>query len=222
MKGSFYILKPHSSFLLMSIVIFLPLLIVPLISCHKSKVFDETSTDPTTLVIRFENKVDTFRFMVDTADYINSSGNVYKVTDLQYFISDITLHRSDGAKFIIQKDYGIHYIDARIPSTLTWLVNTEVPWGTFDSVSFTFGINEIKNYSNRFPNPPERDMNWPDVLGGGYHYMKMNILWGRTAQWIPYPFNFHIGIGQIYKGNVIIPDSIISFVQNYFDVNLPA
>ena len=222
MKGSAYRLQPHTSCLLVSNVIVLSILVASLVSCNKGKVFDETSTDPTTLVIRFENKVDTFRFMVDTADYINSSGNVYKVTDLQYFVSDITLHRSDGAKFIIQKDYGIHYIDARIPSTLTWLVNTEVPWGTFDSVSFTFGISEIKNYSNRFPNPPERDMNWPDVLGGGYHYMKMNILWGRTAQWIPYPFNFHIGIGQIYKGNVINPDSISSFVQNYFDVNLPS
>lgn len=153
---------------------------------------------------------------------MNSSGNFYKVTDLQYFISDLTLHRTDGAKFIVEKDYGIHYVDAKIPSTFTWLINSDVPSGNFDSISFTFGIKEVENFSNRFPNPPERDMNWPDVLGGGYHYMKMNILWGRSAQWIPYPFNFHIGIGQIYKGNVINTDSIIQFVQNYFDVKLPS
>ena len=220
MKTSSIKRQTAMSILLPLKVICLVAMLAAVASCERSEIFDETSTNPTTLVIRFENKVDTLPFIVDSAIYVNASGNAYKVTDLQYFVSDITLHRTDGAKFVIQKDNGIHYIDARIPSTLTWLINTSMPWGNFDSVSFTFGINEVKNYSNRFPNPPERDMNWPDVLGGGYHYMKMNILWGKTAQWIPYPFNFHIGIGQIYSGNVINPDSITAYVQNYFDVNL--
>lgn len=221
MKASGFGLKIVQSVLNIGKVICSIVLITASFACERAEIFDETSTNPTTLVIRFENKVDSFPFVLDSGIYVNASGNAYMVSDLQYFISDITLHRTDGAKFIIQKDNGIHYVDARIPSTLTWLINTGLPWGNFDSVSFTFGINEFKNYSNRFPNPPERDMNWPDVLGGGYHYMKMNILWGRTAQWIPYPFNFHIGIGQIYSGNVINPDSITAFVQNYFNVNLP-
>lgn len=214
-KSAYFILFSVTWLFIVAILLATP-------SCHKSELFDEASTNPTTLFIRFENKVDSFPFIVDTSIYMNSSGNFYKVTDLQYFISDLTLHRTDGAKFIVEKDYGIHYVDAKIPSTFTWLINSDVPSGNFDSISFTFGIKEVENFSNRFPNPPERDMNWPDVLGGGYHYMKMNILWGRSAQWIPYPFNFHIGIGQIYKGNVINTDSIIQFVQNYFDVKLPS
>ena len=32
---------------------------------------------------------------------------------------------------------------------------------------------------------------------------------------------FHIGIGQVYAGNSMNPDSIIGFVQNYFKVSLP-
>ncbi len=35
------------------------------------------------------------------------------------------------------------------------------------------------------------------------------------------PFMFHLGIGQIYAGTTHDPDSIISFVQNYFHVTLP-
>jgi hypothetical protein len=34
-------------------------------------------------------------------------------------------------------------------------------------------------------------------------------------------YNFHLGIGQLYKGDVIDYDSIYAFVQNYFTVKLP-
>ena len=60
---------------------------------------------------------------------------------------------------------------------------------------------------------------WPEVLGGGYHYMKLNGKWLTPEQQV-FPFNFHLGIGQIYAGNVIHVDSIIGFVQNYFEVQL--
>jgi hypothetical protein len=34
-------------------------------------------------------------------------------------------------------------------------------------------------------------------------------------------YAFHLGIGQLYKSNVIDLDSIYQFVQNYFSVKLP-
>jgi hypothetical protein len=34
-------------------------------------------------------------------------------------------------------------------------------------------------------------------------------------------YAFHMGIGQLYKSNVIEVDSIYAFVQNYFNVTLP-
>ena len=34
-------------------------------------------------------------------------------------------------------------------------------------------------------------------------------------------FNFHLGIGQLYKGDVINYDSIYAYVQNFFTVKLP-
>jgi hypothetical protein len=57
------------------------------------------------------------------------------------------------------------------------------------------------------------------MMGGGYHYMKMNGEWQKTIDTIK-PFNFHLGIGQIYDS--IHTDSVIRFVQNYFTVTLPA
>ena len=145
-------------------------------SCTKSGTTQEGPLKPTTLVVRFENKVDSLPLVLDTMLYENASSDFYSITDLQYFISDISLHRNDGFNYTAPDDNGIHYVDARIPSSLYWVLNKSMPYGKFDSVSITFGINAVKNYSNRFPNPPERDMYWPDILGGGYHYMKMNLL----------------------------------------------
>jgi len=36
------------------------------------------------------------------------------------------------------------------------------------------------------------------------------------------PFNFHLGIGQTYKGQSNNTDSITAYVQNFFYVNIPA
>ncbi|NQV01648.1 MAG: hypothetical protein HQ542_03310, partial [Bacteroidia bacterium] len=63
----------------------------------------------------------------------------------------------------------------------------------------------------------ESFMFWPQYLGGGYHYMKLNGKWLDENQQVN-PFDFHLGIGQIYYS---YPDSITGFVQNYFQVTLP-
>jgi len=213
---------PTSNFFFLSAGTILTFSLLIFWSCRKDGVADESPAKSTTLIIGFENMVDSLPLTLDTLLFRNSSGNSYKITDLEYFISDITLHRNDGLNFTATDDDGIHYVDARIASSLLWVIDNKVPFGTFDSISFTFGINTEKNISNRFLNPPERDMNWPEILGGGYHYMKMNLLWKNVGMLQTSPFNFHIGIGQLYKGNVINPDSIIKYVQNFFYVKLPA
>jgi hypothetical protein len=81
-----------------------------------------------------------------------------------------------------------------------------------------FGIAEHHNMSFMFVNPPEKDMFWPEYLGGGYHYMKLNGKWmpeGQTIQTAP--FDFHLGIGQEYYS---YPDSITGFIHNNFRVFL--
>lgn len=71
-----------------------------------------------------------------------------------------------------------------------------------------------------FVNPPESYMFWPEFLGGGYHYMKLNGKWLEDGQTIETtPFNCHLGRGQIYYS---FPDSIIGFIPNEIRVSLPA
>ena len=170
--------------------------------------------------ITFAHQVDGQAVQQDTMVYTNEAGNDYLITEVQYFISDVTLHHSDGRKILIDEWKDIHYVDLDLPETMTWEVFDKLPVGQYEKITFTFGINAEKNKTLMFLNPPERDMFWPVFLGGGYHYLKINGKW-RTTENNIYSYNFHLGIGQIYASNVIVVDSITGFVQNYFEVDLP-
>ncbi len=169
------------------------------------------------IVINFDFKNNGEYLEFDTMMYINEAGNHYMVNEIQFFISDVILHNSDGSEFLIDDWKDIHYVDTDVPATHNWEVFDNIPAGEYEKVSFTFGISEEKNHSFMFPNPPERDMFWPEFLGGGYHYMKLNGKWLDDNQQIS-PFDFHMGIGQIYYS---YPDSITDFVQNAYEVVLP-
>ena len=152
--------------------------------------------------------------------YTNAAGNDYLVTEVKYFISDITFYRNDGLKKVIGEWKDIFYVDENIPETKAIRFFDAIPAGAYDSITFVFGISEQKNKSFMYVNPPEVDMFWPEMLGGGYHYMMFNGKWKDTTGFIQ-PFNFHLGIGQLYRGNTTNVDSIYAFVQNYFTVHLP-
>jgi hypothetical protein len=151
--------------------------------------------------------------------YVNAASNPYMITEVKYFISDIVLYRSGIPPTIIDNPKDIFYIDEDITSTKTIQVMNAIPEGSYDSIGFTFGIPEAKNRSYMFANPPESIMGWPEILGGGYHYMMMNGKWQDTAGMMQ-PFNFHLGVGQLYHGQGYNVDSIYMYVQNCFRVNL--
>lgn len=172
-------------------------------SCHKEK------TAPFSLSFAFQ--VDGEVLQTDMREYVNAAGNQYEVNEVMFFISDISLYKSDGT--VVTRDR-IHYVDIDIPSTLDWDLGM-IPQGDYSAVSFTFGLTDAQNQSYRFVNPPECDMSWPEVMGGGYHYMKINGKWLAVDGQVK-PFNLHTGIGQIYddEGNVT------QFVDNSFTVRL--
>jgi len=160
----------------------------------------------------FKTNVDGNQLEKGVMKYTNKTGNIYQVDELQYFISEIQFTTTDGQVFTIESDSAIHYVDIDIPSTLEWTPSDLLLVTSYSSISFVFGINEPKNKIGLFVNPPERDMFWPDMMGGGYHYMKMNGKWKASGDTIK-PFNLHLGIGMNEDGTV--------FYQNYFKVTLP-
>lgn len=174
----------------------------------------EENPEPGKINITFQEFVDGSPLVIDSNKYINETGNEYLITEVQYFISNLKIFYQDGEIHEIKDSDGIHYRDTDIPETRRWLISDEVPSGTIDSIVFTFGLDEETNVNGLFANPPESNMFWPDNLGGGYHYMKLNGKW-LDINGMLNPFNFHIGIGQTYDTT----GQVTGYVQNYFSVS---
>ncbi len=202
------------------IVIFLMITSGLILTGCPDKPNEEPVKDSGKITFFFEHTIDQEPIHYDTLLYTNAAGNPYMVNEIQYFISDVKLFNENGSVKTIDGWKDIHYVDTDIQATHQWEVYDEIEKGNYDSIAFTFGISEEKNLSFMYVNPPEKDMFWPEYLGGGYHYMKLNGKWlpeDQTYQTVP--FDFHLGIGQIYYS---YPDSITGFVHNNFDVSLPA
>jgi len=167
--------------------------------------------------IEFVHQVDGSALQTDQMIYVNEAGNSYEVNEVQWFVTRLAFYKDGKLVEIPDTNTNVHYIDTDIASTFNWLVFDSFPEGNYDSLSFTFGFNEADNTSYRFPNPPESNMFWPEVMGGGYHYMKLNGKWLDPEQTVR-SFNFHLGIGQIYEEENPIP---IELIHNHFRVTLP-
>ena len=183
-------------------------------SCSKDPV--EVEEESGKISFNFEHRIDGIPIQFDTLKYVNAAGNQYLVNEIQYFISDITLHNSNGEKQVLDAWNDIIYVDTDIEESMVQVFRDKINPGSYNSITFTFGINDLKNQSLMFVNPPESFMFWPELLGGGYHYMKLNGKWIDTLNQVS-PYNFHLGIGQVYHS---FPDSITNFIQNYFEVEL--
>jgi hypothetical protein len=219
-------------------ILFLSFFILFLASCTDKK--QEINSD-SSISLNFQHTIDHIPFAKDQFLYTNKAGNVYMISDIQWFISDIQFTMSDGTIVRPESDQTFIYIDSDLPETSRIEFN-HLPAGQFQKISFTFGLDEVNNTSYRFVNPPESYMFWPEYLGGGYHYMKLNGKWIDMDN-LEVPFNFHLGIGQLPVENRLSSDTyfhfgsvenythcegftpplklpdVLSFVQNYFTVS---
>lgn len=148
----------------------------------------------------------------DTVVYEIASGEKITVDNIQFFISDVYLVDHAGIRTAFaDAESNIHYVDTDIPETWTWVPDEGIPTGVYEYVEFVYGIDSAKNRSYLFRNPPESNMFWPEYMGGGYHYMKLNGYWGLPgAVSCDSTFGFHAGIGQTYRG-----ETVVAYHQNY-------
>jgi hypothetical protein len=157
--------------------------------------------------------------VTDTLYYENEAGNQFLITEIQWFLSNIELKNEVGDWIMLHQPgladtldiSRVYYIDTDIPESQT-LHSSPVEVGHYTAIRFTFGLDESDNQTGLFTNPPESEMFWPDMLGGGYHYMKLNGKYLNTEGHLA-PLAIHLGIGQ--------NEDCTEFYQNYFIVELP-
>jgi hypothetical protein len=121
------------------------------------------------------------------------------------------LRQREAQDSIAELTEHIFYIDTDIPESQV-LHGKEIPVGHYTALRFIFGLDETDNETGLFSDPPESDMFWPDMLGGGYHYMKLNGKFAGGEGRLK-PLAIHLGIGQ--------NEGCTEFYQNYFIVELP-
>ncbi len=169
-------------------------------ACNKPVDYGDTE-------LRISHTVNGSPLTTDSLCYVNEAGNRFMITEIQWFLSKVTLKSEQGDEYVL----GIFYIDTNLPETLI-IETTSLPCQKYISIQFTFGLDQEDNVTGLFTDAPERDMFWPESLGGGYHYMKLNGKYldsdGNLA-----PMNLHMGIGQ--------NEDLSVFYQNFFTVELP-
>ncbi|MCQ2959379.1 MAG: hypothetical protein MJ198_04220 [Bacteroidales bacterium] len=153
--------------------------------------------------------------------YVNSLGTSYQINDLQFFISNVAvcINGAWTQKSVQFKDFdGItkqycepYYFDAEDTLKQNY-ISFEVKKRKLkiDSIRFTFGIPKNLNIPYSLTDSELARMYWPEALGGGYHYMKLNIKFIDNQELVSL-FNCHLGRG-------VVGDN---FVDNDFTVTLP-
>lgn len=184
--------------------IILPLcfLAVLMTSCTKPKGHGD-------LTINIGYSINGKPLITDTLDYENEAENRFLITEIQWFISKMELQ--DERDNWIPLEPRIFYIDTNIPESHTLRI-ASIPVGKYKTLRFVFGLDEEDNRTSLFSDPPEANMFWPEPLGGGYHYMKLNGKYLNENEQLA-PMNIHLGIGQ--------NEDQTGFYQNYFSVALP-
>ena len=164
------------------------LILITFSACEKP-----TKTD---LTINFTQTVDGAELTTNSMVYTNSAGENYDVKTLKYLISDITLHADNGNTLLLNE---MHFIDIFNESTFSFTVE-DVPNNNYTSISYTMGLDTIKNINNLYLNENYHSaMAWPETNGGGYHYMKLEGAYNNDSTF----YNTHTGgtMGGDYSFN---------------------
>ncbi|MFZ1751966.1 MAG: MbnP family protein, partial [Saprospiraceae bacterium] len=136
--------------------------------------------------------------------YNSQAGHTYNVTNLKYYISNISLESKEGSSVLL-KDF--HLMDIHSPETYQFNIS-DIPEGTYTSLHYIFGLDAVTNVKNGLPNTVENiNMEWPIPGDQGYHYMKFEGRYDSLNTGKIRSFNIHTGAA---KNN-----------QNFFKVVFP-
>jgi hypothetical protein len=106
----------------------------------------------------------------DSLHCVNAAGNVYSLQTLHFYISNIQLKTKEGKVYNSNKEF---YIDPSQDSKNFFQLDS-IPAGNYSEMQFYIGLSPTQNISNALPNTTDNvNMAWPMMMGGGYHFMKM-------------------------------------------------
>ena len=140
----------------------------------------------TRIQLSFSHHANGSQLTTDSMIHTNAAGEKFNVKTLAYLLSDITLHNEDGSSILLKE---IQYININEQSSL-YFESDVIDNGSYNALSFRFGLDTIKNISNNYVNENfHSTMAWPEPMGGGYHYMKLEGAFTNDSNF----YNTHTG-----------------------------
>ncbi len=107
---------------------------------------------------------------MDSVRYSNAAGNALSVTRLEYYLSGFELTDTEGKVTALD---GVFYVNAEDATTHDLTLGKLNP-GSYNQLRFYVGIVPERNDLSKLPNTLENTgMQWPEMMGGGLHFMKM-------------------------------------------------
>ena len=160
---------------------------------------DEPNPANVTVNLQFNHLVDNAPVLLDQIIYKNALDQEFSIKTVKYFISGFKIHNTDGTTISFDD---IHYVDIRDSETLTYSFENKITPGEYAGISFIHGLAKEDNVTGSLGLELDKLMEWPIMMGGGYHYMKLEgeYIAGTTESF----FNFHSGglNGGEYEVNV--------------------
>lgn len=149
---------------------YLFMVVITIVSCTKTQTILEEPAAPIGILnIQISHEVDGKALIFDSMLYHNKANNFYSISRVNYYISNVKLWGKGNNNYLFDS---IMFIDASLKSIK--LNVSSVPVGNYQFISFNIGIDAARNIHNAIPNSPENiSMLWPDVMGGGYHFLKL-------------------------------------------------
>ena len=190
----------------MKMKILIIIVIIGLVSCSSD---DEKASDILISVTNSQNwdGENITASDLGTTEFINENGEILKIERLRYLISKVILTNSYGDEIEIGT---YKLVDLADNNTLNYATNIVIPPGTYTGISFVYGFNEEDNIDQAYLDLNTASWNWPEMLGGGYHFMQLDGTFTSPTNISTLPFNYHNGTARISDG---------VFEQNFIRVN---
>ncbi len=172
-------------------------------SCHKPLPLPPQSTGK--LEINLTYHVDGLKLIPDSLMYINLAGNRYSVTRLQYYLSGFRFYNPVADETLAVDTF--FFIDAFSNSYNS--INISLPEGYYDLLCLYVGLPPKLNRTGALPPTFENlSMQWPDIMGGGYHFLKLEGYFKSSDTAPPQGYALHLGT-NIALVNACIPVSVV-------------
>lgn len=106
---------------------------------------DINPNDKNSVSLNFENLVGTDPMVLNTKTYTNANGEDFTISAFNYFVSNISLKKSDGTELKFADKYFLVKQNDEASKTIQL---ADVPAGDYTSLSFMIGVDSAKSVSD--------------------------------------------------------------------------